>query len=903
MGEYLFTPHKNQSVICQLARAYRKENRVRNRILLAAISLCVLVLTGIFGIGYGKVQAEYVRTVRQNGETASTYLNGGTKTQYEQIRGLSYVKCAGRKNIIGNAYCTQESNEGEQIGRLEVLDASGWNDIVKPAYTGIKGRYPEKSDGLMLSKEALEILGIKDPEIGMKIILEVEVDLFQKKEQEFHLSGWYQDYIQNNGVKTCGYISEEKAKEWGCDIDQSATILISQKNQWTGKQTETRLYKDVTMKDSGQQVVGANTAAYEATNAWIGSYGSAMILTLLVLAIMFFLVHNVMQISMASDVRQLGLLHALGATKRQLKKIYYRQMLGILMAGIAAGGIMASVLLKFVIPKSLGKQYLAMYGGAEGFSVFRGDILVMAVVFTGLLMIIVCAEVIHRMVGLSCVKSIYYTGVERERSGICKRRNFKNLRKKNRIRNRNSRVELLFMALKNVIRYPVRYLFTVLSLTLAVITFFGVVRIADKKDYAHVIESRPDFLIAGKFSQWAEQEGYGKEYQTRKAGEDPMKTQGDNFALLYDNEYDEYAPVSAEVQERLLNINGVEKEKSYVMKGAYLYSLLSRKGIRPLVKEENNAVKENEKSEASMDYGDGTSMVQGSNPDTVQILKDSEIEQLKKYVDNEHLKVDMQSLENGTGVLIIHDHMLSKIQEEQAKESVGEPIYFKKLLSKDVLSVWIQMSPEEKETSEKSVDSGLYGGEKSQGFILCGYLDNQAEGFPDIRQSWHGAEGSIYYFISGKGFEKLPTQKKTLYMELSVNPDKEKHVYEQIQSILSSENQKRVKETSASLDGVGESGIFCISKSDLLRESQNYIWGNRMIYGSISIILLIAGITNYCNVVITGIISRRKELEIMRKIGMTKRQQKFMLAAEGGIYLISVAVFAAFGISAFLIMI
>lgn len=896
MSENQFKFHENQSVIRQLAGALRKENHVRNRILLAAVSLCVLALTGIFGIAYGKVQAEYVRTVRQSGETASTYLNEGTKRQYEQIQGLSYVKCVGRRNIIGNAYCIQEVDKEGKIGRIEVLDVGGWNDIVKPAYTDIEGWYPEKSDEIMLSKEALRILGVENPQIGMKISLKVEVGLFQEKEQEFYLSGWYQDYIQTSGTKTGGYISEKKAKEWGYDIDQLATILISQKNQWTGKQTEDRLYKDVTMKDSGQQVVSANTAAYEATDAWIGSYGSAIILTLMILAMMFFLVHNVMQISMASDIRQLGLLHTLGATKKQLKKVYYRQMSEILIVGLAIGSILSVLLLKLAIPEILGKQYLDMYGGAEDFFVFRGNILVMAIAFTGFLMIFVCVEVVHRMISLSCVESVVYTGVKKERFRVHNRSNFPN---------RSSRMELLLLAWKNVIRYPVRYVFTVLSLALAVITFFSVMRIADKKDYTHVIEERPDYLIAGQFSQWGQEEGYGKEYQTRKAGEDPMKTQGDNFSLLYDNEYDEYAPISDEVRDELLDIDGVEK--TYIMEGAYLYSVLSRKGIRPLVKEnvvtEKVLEAENEESEVSMDYGDGTSMVQGSEPDTVQILKDCEIEQLKKYVDDKHLQVDMQSLENGTGVLIIHDHMLSKIQEDQAKKSVGEPIYFKKLLEKDVLIKWSQMLPEERESSDTSTDSGIYGGEKSQVFTLCGYLDNQAEGFPKIRQSWHGAEGFIYYFISEKGFEKLPTEKKTIYMELSVNPDKEKYVKRQIQEILCRENQKRADKTDASWDGMGEAGVFCINKSDLLRESQNYIWGNRMIYGSISIIMLIAGVTNYCNVVMTGIISRRKELEIMRKIGMTKNQQKFMLVAESGIYLVSVAILVALGIPAVLIII
>ena len=41
----------------------------------------------------------------------------------------------------------------------------------------------------------------------------------------------------------------------------------------------------------------------------------------------------------------------------------------------------------------------------------------------------------------------------------------------------------------------------------------------------------------------------------------------------------------------------------------------------------------------------------------------------------------------------------------------------------------------------------------------------------------------------------------------------------------------------------------------------------------------------------------------MRKIGMTKNQQKFMLVAEGGIYLVSVAILVALGIPAVLIII
>ena len=162
---------------------------------------------------------------------------------------------------------------------------------------------------------------------------------------------------------------------------------------------------------------------------------------------------------------------------------------------------------------------------------------------------------------------------------------------------------------------------------------------------------------------------------------------------------------------------------------------------------------------------------------------------------------------------------------------------------------------------------------QSPAFCLSGYLDNRAEGFPDIRQTWHGSGGSIYFLISEKGFAKIPTEKKTLYMELNV------------------ENKRRGNVSAAGVeDQSGEAGIFCISKSELLENAKDYIQGNRIIFGSISIVLLMAGVTNYLNIVVTGILSRKKELGIMESVGMTKRQKRMLFMMEGGYYFCAVIV-------------
>ena len=460
------------------------------------------------------------------------------------------------------------------------------------------------------------------------------------------------------------------------------------------------------------------------------------------------------------------------------------------------------------------------------------------------------------------------------------------------------------MAWRNLTRQKGKFILTVFSLFLGVEAFLGALVITSEVDYTKVIEKRPDFLIAGEFSEWGKEEGYGSEYKSRDAAVDPMFTEGGSLELLYDNEYDEFSPISSEVRDSLLSLDGVKQEDSYVMEGAYVYSVMSGKGVRPLESDGEYDWLENEyggtadhsgesdDSDHSDDADDSnisdTWMVEGVEPDVVQILSDEEINVLRKYAEENHLPVDMESLANGTGVMLLHDHALSKEQEKMAEESVGEPVYFKAMMSRTERIEWNKMTPEERDVWENSAEHE----EKcSENFTLCGYLDNRAEGFPDIRQTWHGSEGEWYFLISEAGFEKLPAERKTLYMELSVEEDKEPEVKNAVARIVSEENQRRAQITETGIEeGTGEAGIFCISRSDLLAEASDYIRGNRVIFGSISAVLLSAGLTNYFNVMVTGVLSRRREFAVMESIGMTRRQKRLLIAAEGAGYWLAAGV-------------
>lgn len=98
----------------------------------------------------------------------------------------------------------------------------------------------------------------------------------------------------------------------------------------------------------------------------------AVVEAVVIICGMFLLVYNVMQISMTGDIRQMALLHTIGTTKKQIRKIYIRQIIRTILPGCIAGSGLSLLLLRYLIPELLGRQYLSGYGGSKGLQIFRG---------------------------------------------------------------------------------------------------------------------------------------------------------------------------------------------------------------------------------------------------------------------------------------------------------------------------------------------------------------------------------------------------------------------------------------------------------------------------------------------------------------------------------------------------
>ena len=850
-------PNNNKDIIRFLAKNFAGTKKIRNTILFCSVVIGIVAITMVFGISFGKIQAEEIRLTRENGTASSGRIEDGTEEQYAKLKQLDYIKQVGKSIFVGEATDISEDN-AKTICNVVWADSESWNNFLKPAYTNEIGSYPQKKDEILLSKRALKKLGISEPDQGMEINLDVYKGVFEHSKETFKLCGWYTD--SGNELAT-GYISHDKINELNLEKG-SYTLLFSQSNHLSRSKIEEKLYQTLPMKSAEQKIYVSDTAQYTAVSKLSGGYELVILGTLGILCGIYFLVRNVLWISMSEDIQNLGLLHTIGATERQITKIYRKQMRSLMLKGSVLGSLLSVVILVLMIPEILGVHFYQEMGGNTILSFFRPWILLLSVVFVNGILWMASEEIIRKITKLSCIESATYDG----NMGDKKEKHPGKL-----VLKRSEAGEMFYIAWENITRYKVRFIITSLSIFLGVLSFILMNVLTNGCDYKYLLEKRPDFLLAGEFSEFGKSQGCGEEYKTREIDVDPLLTQGDGVELLYDNDYDEFAPISQELEKKLHKIDGIDWENSNLIEGAYITTVISKKGIRPYDEGLSNLTDDN--------------MVEGFSWDTVQVIDENQILSLKKYVQDNQLNIDMESLEEGNGVLIIHDHMLTPEQQKLADEAIGEPVYFKTLISREDA---IRRKELSNFKSEEEQEKDEFPQKESETFTLCGYLDRQSDNFPEIHQSWHG-EGSLYYFISEKGFQKIPTEKKILTMELTADPEKEPYVKAQIGELISEENKKRSEMTEVSMDeGTGEAGVFVICKSDLMQQKETYMRGNRILLGAVSIILFIAGLTNYCNVVFTGMYARRKEFDIMKSIGMTDKQMKLMLFGEGSFYFMCV---------------
>lgn len=130
---------------------------------------------------------------------------------------------------------------------------------------------------------------------------------------------------------------------------------------------------------------------------------------------------------------------------------------------------------------------------------------------------------------------------------------------------------------------------------------------------------------------------------------------------------------------------------------------------------------------------------------------------------------------------------------------------------------------------------------------------------------------------------QAPLGTPTIYMNISALERLDNSIVNYLLYI--NVNEKYETKINTELKGMASNrGLWFESKSEKTEEFNKSQMVMNILGGGISIILILIGILNFINIMITGVNVRLKELAVMESIGMTKKQIKKMLTFEGLYY-------------------
>ena len=335
----------------KLAKRSLHRERQRNLFAIIALVLTAFMITATFSIGFSYFETYQMQQIRLMGTTADVGITNVTENQLVEISKSNLVLDVGIQQRLGSVDTEQLQN-----ARLGIvwIDDTEWGTHRLPTISSVVGNYPSSKNEIMLPTWVLEQMGISDPQIGMEIVLSYQIgDSYNYVSDTFLLSGYYTDYISmrtnNRGYV---YVSAAFKDSSNVSLDNSVTAMIRFQGKDDVDKNCERLRHEIDFTEEQTfEIVPLGQAN-----------GGAVVLTAIILAVFisfsgYLLIYNIFYISVVKDVQFYGCLKTIGTTKKQIKRIIYKQALKISYIGIPIGLLLGAVVSFGVVPYFLNMMY------------------------------------------------------------------------------------------------------------------------------------------------------------------------------------------------------------------------------------------------------------------------------------------------------------------------------------------------------------------------------------------------------------------------------------------------------------------------------------------------------------------------------------------------------------------
>lgn len=458
----------NGKCVRRLGSRSMRAARTRNIIAVLAIALTTVLFTSLFTIAASINYSYQQENFRQMGGDGHGAIKEVTWEQAEEFRSDPLVVDSWARLFVGMLTEPPFNKSHVEVSYIEPHGAPHFFCDV------VEGTLPrEGTDEMATDTHILALLGV-EPEVGAKIALPITIDCDvgdgKVVERTFTLSGWweYDNAVVANHVllpqsaaKKLVALSEADVPtmtgKWTLDVNFKNALHIRENLETV---LENHGYQNEEPGKENYLKIGvswAHTGSRITSGFDVQTAVTVIALLLLIVFTGYLIIYNVFQISVTNDIRFYGLLKTVGTTGRQLKRIIRQQALLLSCIGIPLG-----LLLGFVIGNGLTPVIMARLSYKRAFVSFNPWIFIGAAAFSLGTVFLSCHRPGRMAAKVSPVEALRYTEGGQASSK-------KKAAGKRAVKKAAEGASLPRMAWANLGRSKSKTVVTVVSLTLAVV--------------------------------------------------------------------------------------------------------------------------------------------------------------------------------------------------------------------------------------------------------------------------------------------------------------------------------------------------------------------------------------------------------------------------------------------------
>ena len=485
--------------ISRIAYSNDKRNRTRSILIMMAICLTTMLLVIISTVGNGVIHLQKSQAAGSYGSNYGLFVSADG-SQLKEVNRRAEIDATG-------TMCTEGIIKGNEKGGFVCMDETARKMLpYNKEYELKEGKYPEKMQEIAAGRAFFRAMGYDDVKVGDTVTLDYRAGMQSEyKPEEFVVSGIL--YDRDEYTIEASYVafgSQEFYDEHVAENDRQYNIYFTLND--SANVSMNNIDSVIKQIAAACGIEEKNVIVNDLYLQWVlqPSYETIAVCGVLILAIVLFsvvVIYNIFQVGIANKIQEYGKIKALGATKKQMKQLIFREGIFLTFFSIPVG-----LLFGFLIAKC-GFNWLVEQGNLVSTGTGSMGVQNHQVPLFSLPVMLICIFVSFLTVALALRKPMKIVS---RISPIEATRYLENAEtQKKGKRNGRKNVTVFSMAMANVTGNPKRTIGTILTMGFSCVLFVII------SNYVGNIDTEHEARLSVNHGQFELQLDYSAEYDER----------------------------------------------------------------------------------------------------------------------------------------------------------------------------------------------------------------------------------------------------------------------------------------------------------------------------------------------------------------------------------------------------